>query len=710
MKENALVKRIRSSVGSLKQSLLFSMCALTTFFLVSPSPAATPTVSIWTTDRQTANASFDVLETNQWYAASHDIGFQATVMTAPSEAAVSITGLTFTCSLPSFVSPVGIDFNHDIPTYAQWNETYTSLVCQAATPLTNYQGWSSSVYLADTNVWIRPKINAKRSVSTTRLSPAIETEQKVVCEVFIPPGALTGMEIVSIQRISWDIPDDLNISSYSNTCSSSAFCFDPNNQVFFCTNPGSLSGTYSFTYYLKVTSYAQKAVNYVPGIQIFYSRTQTDWGFHSSLPARSLEHPYDNGIWVGVSSPIPILWYDQQMQDQVYWNIGSKYTPADADAPGLTQCFLFRAETLNFDGRSSPQFFINVSGTNLAVTTLTTPDDTTYAMETEPDEAYFEVYTLNESDLARFTNGIYTVKLYDYTNALRQTYSIPLTGTPVTETPHLLTPATLCSSASTPQLNWSAATDPNVNATVLSIDNPNLENNLFSLWMHPDDDPLPTTYSVDQDLFACWSYDLMFASASVAMVNGAQVLSGYLSGRHGFFNVTTENLAFVHVDTDAPRVFAGENLELDLTSFGFLPGSNYTYSVDFGDGFTTNKTSSVHPYSRSGTYTAHVIVTDNTGASATGVVAMAVYDPPTLSQISRVNDNAVGLTFPTIDAASYRLVYTDNLVFPSWSGTGTSLTGDGSTHMIQDYPDNSATQRFYRLECTLNPETDSTFQ
>ena len=664
-----------------------------------------PVLGVWTADGQQGYTSSDTLETNQWYSASRRIWLNTGVMNAGSNA-VSVTGLVYTCTLPAFLSPTYFDFENDTPFYIQWNAAYTSLICQAAAPLTNRQGWSTTVELSTTNILARPKVYAKRTVSATRLPPGEEVDQTVVCDLFIPPGALNGMGVFSVQLSFWDIETDgLSVSCYSNDWSSSAFFVDENQMapVFVCTSPGTLAGSYSFTAHLKVTSYAEADVNYAPGVQVSYSRTQTEWARLSGVPSRTLEHQYDNGVWVGVSSPLPAIWYHQQMQDYTCWNIGPRYAPAEDDSPVLTQCELFRCQSVGYDGRTSSQFFFNAAGSDLVSATLTTPDNTTYSAEIEPDAAEFELIGLNTADFARFTNGTYTVRLYDFTNALRQTYSIPLAGSPVTETPHLQTPQGLCSTNSRPYLSWDAASDPEINATVLMVENSRLGNGeLFNLWTA--DQPMPTGYQVAPDLFAGWSYELMFAHASQSTVNGAGVMSGYLASRYGIFNVQTQNLAFAHVKADVPRVFAGDDLDLSVFTCGFLPGTNYSFRVDFGDGFATNESWAVHRYDHAGTYAARVIVTDETGAAATGTVAMTAYDLPSLSAITPWGGNVVNVEFPTIEGAFYRLAHTADLSAPDWSGTIGTLTGDGTVRAIQDVQGEPIPKRFYSLDCDLNPE------
>jgi len=385
-------------------------------------------------------------------------------------------------------------------------------------------------------------------------------------------------------------------------------------------------------------------------------------------------------------------------------NIGSKYVPVEANLPGLAQCFLFRSQYTGCDGRCSPQFFSYMEGTNLVGATLTTPDGMTYTMEVEPDEVNFNLASLTEDALSRFTNGIYTIRLYDIDNVSRQTYEIPVSGTPVTETPQLVTPDAICSSNLRPYLSWNAAADPDVNATMLQIESPSVEDDLFNIWTRGEYDPLPTSYESECDLFGGWTYDLMFANASLMIVNGATVMAGHLSERYGFFNVATQKVAFVHVDADAPRVFAGDDLDVGLTSFGFLQGPNYTVVVDFGDGTTTNAEWGIHQYTQPGTYPVRVIVTDGTGASATGTVYMTAYALPAISGLHRTDSgNGATVVFPTIDGASYRLLYADGLNTPDWRESGGALTGDGSIRSVDDYPSGSVSQRFYRLECTLNP-------
>lgn len=674
-------------------------------FPASRVRADTPSLALWSAEGQEVYTCFDTLETNQWYAAVRSLWFNAFIQNADSDPCVQVDGLAVTCTLPSGLSPAFIDFDNDMPFYAQWNATYTSLLVQAAAPLTNQQGWSASLELAASNVWLRPKVQVKRMAFPTRLIPGHPVKQTVVCDVFVPPGALNGMGLFSIQLDLWDdASETLGITVLSNTCSSLSFTHDPWNYppTFFCVSPGTLAGAYSFTYYLEITSGAAVDMNFTPGIRITYSESQSGWARVPEIPSHGLLHTYNNGIVIRTSSPTPILWDHQQEQGRTVWDMSVKWAPAENAMPSLSECELFRSVSVGYDGRPWSGFILGGSGNNIVSASLTTPDNTTYATETEPDEVDFEFISLSPAELARFTNGTYTVKLYDFTNALCQTYSLQLTGSPVAGTPNLLAPNTLCDTNARPGLSWEAAPDPDVNATVLIIENNRSDDEILEMWTEP---PLPTTYQVEQDLFACWEYELLSAKAVRSMNNGAEVMTGYLSTRLGIFNVQTQNLAFAHSFTTAPRVFAGDDLGLSLFTFGFLPGSNYACRVDFGDGFATNDLWAVHHYDESGTYTTRVIVTDETGMAATGTVSMTAYERPVLDSVTRINSNMVDIGFPTIDGASYNLRYTDGLSNPDWSGWVDSILGDGSSKTVHDFQNAPAPKRFYRLECDLNPSS-----
>lgn len=677
-----------------------------TCFLAPAGQAGSLRLSTWSADGWEASVSSDTLTAGKSYAMSRELWFNTGVESSSDpDGVTSVTGVVFTCTIPSNEAPLYFDFDEDMPFYAQWFPAYTTLIYKAANPLGTNEWWSSNLELAGTNAWSSPKFSLTRTVSTTTLLPNQETNQIIVCNLTVPSGALSGMAMFSIQLNFWDMETDgLSINCYSNCCSTSAFTINSNNNQpsFVCMEPGSLGGSYSFTNYVRITSYSDKAMNLVPSVQVIHSRTQSEWSEHSTIPSPNFSHEYDNGTHLGISSQDAAVWTSQTAQDYTCWNLRGRYAPVGNDQPGAVECVLFRSRCTCCDGQICHQFFANVAGTNLVNATLTTPDNTTFDMEVESDEADFEAASLNADDLARFTNGTYTIKLYDFNNVLRKTYAYQLTGSPVTEAPHLLTPNALCSSDATPYLSWETPSDGSVNAVVLDIENSNLEDEIFEIMT---DDPVPTHFQVEQgqELAAGWSYELMFASASMTMQDGVQVMSGYLSSLSGFANVAEKNPTFAYAETDVPRVFAGNDLELSLFSFGFLPGSSYTYSVDFGDGYTTNDLWGVHRYTTPGNYTARVIVTDNTGVSTTGTVAMAAYALPSISTASHVSSDIVDIQVPTIDGAEYTLHYTDDLSNADWSGVVYSLLGDGTTQTFHDQQIVPVSQRFYKLECELNP-------
>jgi hypothetical protein len=368
---------------------------------------------------------------------------------------------------------------------------------------------------------------------------------------------------------------------------------------------------------------------------------------------------------------------------------------------------LFRSNGVGYDGRSFVEFFLDGAGTNLAGVTLTTPDNTSYPLEVDASDAEynFELVTFNPEDLARFTNGTYAVRLYDITNALRQTYTLTLSGEAVTAVPRLLTPDALCITNARPTLTWAQATDPNVNAGVLLVANSRLPNEENVMWPGTS----LTNHTVSADLFAGCGYELIFANGDMTNINGAEVMTGHLATRYGLFNVltnaTVSAFAFARCVSTLPRVFVGQELGISLFEYGFLPGTNGIFTVDFGDGASTGGSSATHLYAQAGSYGMHTIVTDETGAAATGTVNALVYDLPTISRVSRPDEYTAQIEFPTISGAQYRIAHTDNLSIPDWSGTIANRLGNGADNIVLDFFVLGIPQRYYRLECELNPSS-----
>jgi hypothetical protein len=671
--------------------------------------SATPILSVWSAEGQQAYTCFDVLDTNQVYAATPTIWYNTWVQNAAGDPQADVNDLVFAFSVPPSLSVFNVDLDGEFPLYAQWNAATTSLLCRTAAPLTNENWWGATIDLVSSNAWMSPKIQVQRSVTPLLVGAGQTVTQQVVTVITVPWNALAGVQILSLQFDVWSLDGSgMTLEPFSNAWSSASFSvLDVVPAGYVCTSPSHLFGTYTFTNFFRVASDNAVDMHFVPGLNVSYSEFQSAWEPPSALLKQGAEYRYDNGIAVRASLPQAASWQGQYEQGRSEWVMRQRWAPAAENLPGLTDCMLFRSNGVGYDGRPFVEFFLDGAGTNLAGVTLTTPDNTSYPLEVDARDAEynFELVTFNPEDLARFTNGTYTVGLYDITNALRQTYAVTLSGEAVTEFPRLLTPDALCITNARPTLSWTQATDPHVNAGVLLVENSRLEDEVDVMWPGTS----LTNYTVSSDLFAGCGYELIFANGDTAEINGAAVMTGHLATRYGLFNVLTNasvgDFAFARCVSTLPRVFIGQELGVSLFEYGFLPGTNNSFAVDFGDGASTGGSSATHLYTQAGSYGMQTIVTDETGAAATGTVTALVYDLPSISRFSRPDEYTAQIVFPTISGAQYRIAHTDNLSVPDWSGTIANRLGNGATNVVLDFFVSGIPQRYYRLDCELNPSS-----
>ncbi len=667
--------------------------------------AETPDIGLWCAEGQEAYTTFDVLSTSQWYPATRKIWLNAWVQNPSAGTPVAVNDLVAAFSLPPSLSVYSAEFGGEQPFYAQWNAASTSMIYRVAAPLTNEEWWTTSLDLAAGNGWAQPKIQVERSAYPLRVDAGQSVTQQVVITLFIPPDALLDSALLSLQPDLWGSESSgITVEPLASVWPAEDFQFDPLvfPPTYYCTYPFWLSGYYSFTNTVRLTNTTETDMNVMPGVQITYSEDQSAWPEAGVLSAQR-ENVFTSGIAVRASLPSPALWHDQYERGRTTWVMRGKWAPADADQPSLSQAMLFRSSGLGYDGQPCFEFFLDGEGLNLAAASISTPDNTTYAVEVDASDSTcnFELVSRSANDLERFTNGVYTIRLYDITNGLRQIYTPTLAGAPVTSVPQLLSPAALCITNPQPTLAWRAADDPAVNTEVLIVENVGLGED-FMLWT----DASITNYQVSSDLFGGVGYQLFFANAASTNQDGANFMSGYLAARYGLFNVTTngeQGVAFVRSATSVPRIFAGQELGLRLFDFGFLPGTNYTFATVYGDGAATNVAWSSHTYAEAGEYVAQVVVTDEFGTAATGNVTAVVHPLPRLSRIGFPDSATAELEFPTIDGAFYFINASESIEAPDWGWTVSFLIGDGTTNTVQDLDAPYFPRRFYRLECDLNP-------
>lgn len=672
---------------------------LSMWFFIGVARAETPVISLWSGEGHEGYTSFDVLDTNQFYPVTRVVKINARLDNPATNPPVQVDDFVISCTVPPHLG-MGIAEFED-PFYVQWNAAATSFVYRAAVPMTNECSWWPDLSLVSSNGWAKPKIRVERSASPTLVPAGQSVTQTFVIAAQVPAGALAGCEMLMFQVDANDIEEsEVSLTGITGVCSSAAFYANEIQGMpyFFTEAASGLSGLYTFTSTLLVTNAGSSDIHFMPGAQTEYVEEQTPWAHRVS--GTVLTHSYTNGIIVRASAPVPVDWWDQQHKDRFYWHMAPKWTRPGDDTPALESIYLISGSVVGYDGTSFQQLMLDARGVNLVAATVSAPGGQLYSLGAEEGTCFLELASRTASDLSAFGNGTYTIRLYDFTNGLRQTYSLFRFGLPVTQTPQLLAPQGLTITNARPAFSWAPITDLSANSGMLVVQNHQFDEDQQAIWVGSvtNQDNVVST-----DMFAGCGYQLLFGSSMTGAVNGASYITSYVSGRFGLFNVVTNgsNLAFARGATAVPRVFVGQSMDMGLFEYGFLPGSNFTFSVDFGDGSAANGSLATHAYAVPGAYTQRFIALDNTGVAGTGLTTTIVYDMPRIMGIWPTNGASHAIGFDTIEGASYRAAHSDDLI--NWGGTLTNLIGDGETHVVEDPVNPGAPRRFYRLEVDLNP-------
>lgn len=681
---------------------IFSGCAgfLWALLCIGVVRGETPIISLWSAEGHEGYTGFDVLDTNQNYPVIRLIKVNARLENAATNPPVEVDDLVISSVIPRDVGVAFAEFED--PLYVQWNGAMTSVIYRAAIPMTNGCSFWPDVNLVSSNAWAKPKIRVERSATPTLVPAGQSVTQDFTIAAAIPAGALSGFGMLMLQVDANEIePSGIGLTAVTSVWSSGAFNASINPEGlphFVATEASGLSGLYTFTATLLLTNAGGSDVHFMPGLQVVYSGEQTPWT--ERAPGMAWTHTHTNGMLIRASAPEPVVWWDQQEKDRFYWQMSPKWARPGDDTPSLDNIFIIGGAAVGYEGASFQEFMVEAAGANLIGVTVSRPDGQTYPLAVEGGfRCSLETMSRNPSDLSAFGSGSYTIRLYDFTNGLRQTYSIMRVGTPVTQTPQLLTPEGLTITNTRPTFSWAPITDFAVNSGMIIAKNNQFEDEdqQQAIWVGWE----TNAAFLSVDLFAGCGYQLAFGFTYTNANNGANYITSFTSSRYGLFNVVTNgsNLAFARGVTAVPRVFVGQGLDMSLFEYGFLPGSNFTFSVDFGDGSTTNGSSATHTYAAPGTYTQRFIALDNTGVAGTGLTTTVVYDLPRILGIWPTNGSSIAMGFQTIDGAFYRVAESDDLM--DWGDTLTTLTGDGDTHTVEDI--SGVTRRFYRLEVDLNP-------
>jgi len=103
----------------------------------------------------------------------------------------------------------------------------------------------------------------------------------------------------------------------------------------------------------------------------------------------------------------------------------------------------------------------------------------------------------------------------------------------------------------------------------------------------------------------------------------------------------------------------GENIYFHGSAYGGT--EPYTWHWDFGDGATSNEQNPTHAYSKAGTYTVTLTVTDSNGKQASDTAKVTVNTPPTSPSVSGPTSGKISttllFTFKSTDADGDKIKY-----------------------------------------------------
>ncbi len=155
---------------------------------------------------------------------------------------------------------------------------------------------------------------------------------------------------------------------------------------------------------------------------------------------------------------------------------------------------------------------------------------------------------------------------------------------------------------------------------------------------------------------------------------------------------TASDTVTVTITNDAPTVQVGANprsgnapLRVNFTATGTdANGDSLTYAWQFGDGGTATTRNAAHTYTRTGTYTARVTVSDEHGATGTATVQIVVGTPGTANRAPTVRaaaDPASGRAPLNVRFSSAGSDPDGDQLTYSWSfGDGGQAAGATATH------------------------------
>ena len=662
-----------------------------------------PNLSVNTYEGWNIQSSGDVITNNRNYVSQRILHADGSVQTFTTNAVAPITDVMIRFKLAP--NQCYQEENINVPAYAACSSGQTSLIIRLAQPMTNGSSFSVDCKIVGTHGLQQPMISFARSTSPTLIPPSTIITQTLILTLSVPTGALSG----NPNYPNMLVQIDNNGNSSSGAQLGLVSCIAPpefqiftNNNLpnFSTTNASSLAGTYVFTNVLTVTnSSPSRSLQFMPGASVWYSQLQQS--YNASVQS-SVTHDYNNGNAVTLSSTQPIYLSSLMNQHQYNLSLRSKWAFTNT-TPNARQIILLLSTERGIDGSTFPSLMLSGDGSDLVAATLVVPSNTnSYDLYIDNGSIHGEMACSDTNDLAEFTNGIYTLNLLDFSNNVATSYNIPLQGSPLADMLTLLSPAGSSTTNTMPTFRWTTPTATNFNFGAIDVQNISMENDDLHFWS------LGTTNYTETNalLSGAVQTQLLEGEMQQTNINGAALMSGWLSMRRGLLNVISNGfqLADAHLATSEYRVNVSNDIvQLWTANTGFFGTNGTTTTLDFGDGTQTNSKTANHTYLISGVYTARLVVASNGGgAVVTNSIVLTVYPLPTVSGIIAPHSaSPAQLSFDTVSNALYQVFRATNLLPGDWGPLPQMPTsGNGSILTISD-PDAFTTQRYYRLERTL---------
>ena len=517
----------------LRASLLACVCAGTMFSGVSRAAAQTAEVGFFANRGWGYYTSSDVIGAATTHYGEYYLHTGGWVSDAP------VSGLSGRSVLPGGMWECWMDQQ----SYAGWdgpNDTFEVSSTVAEIPVDS--NFSFGIDLPVTKTAYAGPVTVTRQISDAVLTGDIQT--RTVTATVDVTGSLSGYDVLHVQLPEWSQAEGISTAITSSTYDNTNFF--AGGEGFVSTNPGALSGLYTFEMTVDITRSGQWTqaqtgdLFYKPGIQVNYGN-QTPW---TQTTDTTREHNFGDGMIVTIEAGETVNFNGQRNYNTQNLSLEPVIAVAGS-AAAPTQIFLTVDKMTSITGLETHEFWCSVEGENMVGGSVTRQGGTTYEMVCDRYEGdsgmEFYVASTNASELAEFTTGTYIVKvLGDDGNT--QTFSIDLTGETPTDSPTFDQPMGFETTDPRPTVTWSASADPDVNFAVSGMEASDFEEEV--LLGAGDPRSFTPSRDLEQETAFMWAGFLDFVSDTVdaaeGTADGVPFMAGYTAFTQSYISVVPE--------------------------------------------------------------------------------------------------------------------------------------------------------------------------